>query len=203
MRKQAAASPLTPAAGLIEPEGLPTSFPRDATIYREGGRADRLYKIVTGTVRTHKILLDGRRQIGSFYLAGDTFGLEGGDQHAFSAEAVTDTELRVIKLSEWEKELVLALMGRELQHAQDHQLLLAKTARERVASFLLEMSDRIRSTDEVELPMSRQDIADYVGLTTETVSRTLTELEHQSAIALTTSKLIALRNRATLSRLRA
>ena len=92
-------------------------------------------------------------------------------------------------------------MGRELQRAQDHLLLLVKTAPERMASFLLEMAARIQSSDEVELAMSRQDIADYLGLTIETVSRTLTQLESQSAIALPTCKRIVLRNRAALKRL--
>jgi CRP/FNR family nitrogen fixation transcriptional regulator len=94
-------------------------------------------------------------------------------------------------------------MRRALQLAQGHFLLLVKTAPERVASFLLEMADRIRSDDEVELPMSRRDMADYLGLTIETVSRTLTQLENQSAIALPTSKRIVLRNRAALQRLTA
>jgi CRP/FNR family nitrogen fixation transcriptional regulator len=93
------------------------------------------------------------------------------------------------------------LIGCELRRTQDHLLLLIKTAPERVASFLLEMAARIESGDEIELPMPRQDIADYLGLTIETVSRTLTQLENQAAIALPTSKRIVLRNRAILKRL--
>jgi CRP/FNR family transcriptional regulator, nitrogen fixation regulation protein len=95
------------------------------------------------------------------------------------------------------------MVHHELQLAQNHLLLLAKTARERVASFLLEMAERIPSSDEVELPMSRQDVADYLGLTIETVSRMLTRLETASAIALPTTKRIVLRNRAALRRLNA
>jgi CRP/FNR family nitrogen fixation transcriptional regulator len=81
--------------------------------------------------------------------------------------------------------------------------MLVKTARERVASFLLEMAERLEFSDEIELPMPRHDIADYLGLTIETVSRTLTQLENQSAIALPTSKRIVLRDRAALRRLNA
>jgi CRP/FNR family nitrogen fixation transcriptional regulator len=81
--------------------------------------------------------------------------------------------------------------------------MLVKTARERVASFLLEMAERLEFSDEIELSMPRHDIADYLGLTIETVSRTLTQLENQSAIALPTSKRIVLRNRAALRRLNA
>ena len=89
----------------------------------------------------------------------------------------------------------------ELQRAQDHIMLLIKTAQERVAGFLLEMAARGASTGEIELPMSRQDIADYLGLTIETVSRTLTQLEKSAAIAVPTSRRIVLRNRAALNRM--
>jgi CRP/FNR family nitrogen fixation transcriptional regulator len=93
------------------------------------------------------------------------------------------------------------LTGRELHRVQNHVLLLIKTAPERVASFLLEMAERIPCSGEVELPMSRRDIADYLGLTIETVSRMLTHLENASAIALPTSKRIVLRNHAVLKQL--
>jgi CRP-like cAMP-binding protein len=89
----------------------------------------------------------------------------------------------------------------ELQRAQDHIMLLIKTAQERVAGFLLEMSARSPAGNDVDLPMSRQDIADYLGLTIETVSRTLTQLENSAAIAVPTSRRIVLRNRSALSRL--
>jgi CRP-like cAMP-binding protein len=95
------------------------------------------------------------------------------------------------------------LTGRELRRVQDHIMLLIKTAQERVAAFLLEMADRVSGGDAVELPMSRQDIADYLGLTIETVSRTLTHLEHAAAIELPSSRRIVLRNRSALSRLNA
>src|SRR5262249_942131 len=184
---------------------LPTpsfmSFGKNAEIYGEGEPADHLYTITSGIVRTCKFLVDGRRQIGAFYFPGDTFGLETIAQHTFSAEAVTDVAILAAKSSVAVAAELLALRCGELDRAQGHVLLLAKSAPERVASFLLEMAGRIRSRDEVELPMSRQDIADYLGLTIETVSRTLTQLENESAIALPTSKRIVLRNRATLKRL--
>jgi CRP/FNR family transcriptional regulator, nitrogen fixation regulation protein len=91
--------------------------------------------------------------------------------------------------------------GRELRRVQDHVLLLVKSAQERVASFLLEMADRTCAGNVVHLPMSRQDIADYLGLTIETVSRTLTILEGADAIELSTSRRIVLRNRSALKRL--
>ena len=190
----------------IELAGSRASFARNAQIYREREPADHLYKVTSGTVRTCKVLVDGRRHIGAFYLPGDTFGLEPGERHMASAEAVVDAEVLVISrsvatsFSSWDDE-VTSLMGRELQRTQEHLVLLIKTAPERVATFLLEMAARIRSSDEVELPMSRRDVADHLGLTIETVSRTLTQLENQSVIALPTAKRIVLRNRAVLKRL--
>jgi CRP/FNR family nitrogen fixation transcriptional regulator len=199
-------------AGAIERMGTPMSFARNAEIYGEQEPADYFYKVISGAVRTYRVLIDGRRQIGAFYLPGEVFGLETGDEHVFSAEAVIGSKILAIKrsavaaLAAWDNELsreLWALTGRELQRTQDHVLLLIKTAPERVASFLLEMAGRIQSSDEVELPMSRQDIADYLGLTIETVSRMLTRLENESAIALPTSKRIVLRNLSALNRLNA
>ena len=162
--------------------GTSMSFARNVEIYGENEPADYLYKLVSGTVRTSKILNDGRRQICAFYLPGDIFGLEVDREHALSAEAITDANVVIFNRSAVEalavrdndvaRQLWLITAG-ELQRVQDHILLLIKTAEERVAGFLLEMANRIKSTNEVELPMSRQDIADYLGLTIETVSRTL------------------------------
>jgi CRP-like cAMP-binding protein len=198
--------------GTLEMMGATMSFPRNAEIYGENEPADYLYKVISGTVRTSKILDDGRRQIGEFYLPGDIFGFEVGSDHAFSAEAIADAKVLVIKRSAVEAlaardnvaaRQLWAMTGRELQRVQDHILLLIKTAQERVAGFLLEMADRIKTSNEVELPMSRQDIADYLGLTIETVSRTLTSLENASAIALPTSRRVVLCNRAALRKLNA
>ena len=192
--------------------GASMSYARNAEIYGENEPTEYLYKLVSGTVRTSKILNDGRRQIGEFYLPGDLFGHEVGSEHSFSAEAITQVKVIVIKRSAVEAlaardndvaRQLWAMTGRELQRMQEHILLLIKTAQERVAGFLLEMAGRIKSTNEVELPMSRQDIADYLGLTIETVSRTLTILENSAAIALPSSRRIVLRNHAALRRLNA
>jgi CRP/FNR family transcriptional regulator, nitrogen fixation regulation protein len=196
--------------GSIELMGAPMPFGRNAEIYGEGEPADYLYKVVSGTVRTYKVLSDGRRQIGAFYLSGDVFGLEMGEEHTFSAEAITDSKVLVIKRSavvnlaardhDVARQL-WSLTSRELGRAQDHIMLLVKTAQERVVSFLLEMAKRMPAGNAIELPMSRQDIADYLGLTIETVSRTLTHLENAAAIELPSSRRIVLRNRTALGRL--
>jgi len=196
----------------IDLMGAAMPFGRNAEIYGENEPAEYVYKVLSGTVRTYKVLNDGRRQIGAFYLPGDAFGLEIGDDHTFSAEAITDCKILVVKrstlvsLAQRDNEVarqLWAMTAAELQRAQDHIMLLIKTAQERVAGFLLEMAKRSAVTAEVELPMSRQDIADYLGLTIETVSRTLTQLEKGAAIAVPTSRRIVLRNRAALTRLNA
>jgi CRP-like cAMP-binding protein len=196
----------------IDLMGAPMAYARNGEIYGEGEPADYVYKVVSGAVRTYKVLDDGRRQIGAFYLPGDIFGLEMGDEHTFSAEAISETQVLLTKRSavisqaardsEMARQL-WALTARELERMQNHVLLLIKTAQERVAGFLLEMAERVQSTEAVELPMTRQDIADYLGLTIETVSRTLTQLQNTAAIALPTSRRIVLRNRAVLKRLNA
>jgi CRP-like cAMP-binding protein len=205
----------TPKQNLDSPldmMGSQMRFGRNAEIYGEGEPAEYLYKVISGAVRTYKVLADGRRQIGAFYLPGDIFGLEAGEDHAFSAEAVSDSQVLVIKRSavmdlaardSSVAQQLWTVTGRELQRAQEHVLLLIKSAQERVAGFLVEMARRAPGASTIQLAMSRQDIADYLGLTIETISRTLTQFEKSAAIALPTSRQIEIRNRAALARLNA
>ncbi len=197
-----------PLAQCMQLMGAIMSFPRNTEIFGENEPADYIYKVISGSVRTYKILSDGRRQVGGFYLPGDIFGLQYGDEHTFSAEAIADAKVLVVKRSALTalagrdaaigREL-FAFTGRELRRVQDRVLLLVKSAQERVAGFLLEMAERACAGNIVELPMSRQDIADYLGLTIETVSRTLTCLESAAAIEVPTSRRIILRNRSALN----
>jgi CRP-like cAMP-binding protein len=205
-------SPLPAKNGLLDGLTAALSFGRNEEIYGEGESAEYLYAVQSGCVRTSKILSDGRRQIGAFYLPSDVFGFEAGDAHTMSAEALAPTVVRLIKRTVVDARAardaalsrqLVKLIATELQRAQGHILLLIKSARERVAGFLLEMASRVNAASEIELPMSRQDIADYLGLTIETVSRTLTQLESCSAIALPTSRHIILRNRGALNRMAA
>jgi CRP/FNR family nitrogen fixation transcriptional regulator len=192
--------------------GATMPFARNTEIYGEGESAEYLYKIIDGAVRTYRTLNDGRRQVDAFYLPGDMFGLEVGEEHSFSAEAITNSKVVVIKrsvvlgLAERQSDIAKQLWtmtAAELMRTQGHIMLLIKTAQERVAGFLLEMASRSPVSKEVELPMARQDIADYLGLTIETVSRTLTQLENAAAIRLPTSRHIVLCNRAALARMTA
>ena len=154
--------------------GAVVQFKQNTEIYSEEEPTDYFYQVVSGAARTYKLLEDGRRQIGAFHLPGDVFGLEAGANHHFSAEAVADSSIRIAKRS-----AVIALAARDhdlateiwtrtannLERAQDHMLLLGrKNAEERVASFLLQMAERASAASTIELPMSRQDIADYLAL---------------------------------------
>ncbi|BBC02234.1 helix-turn-helix domain-containing protein [Bradyrhizobium sp. UFLA06-06] len=181
----------------------PMRFARNSEIYGEDEAAEHLYQVVSGAVRTYKIMEDGRRQIGAFYLPGDIFGFEAGDSHIASAETVCETHLLMVKRSalivraSQDCELTRQLwdaMALELRRFQEHLMLLISSAEQRVVAFLLDMSRRTTKNAAIELPMSRQDVADYLGLTIETVSRTLTQLEQNGVIALPTLRRIELRN---------
>jgi CRP-like cAMP-binding protein len=163
-------------------------------------------------VRSCKTLESGRRQIAAFYVPGDVFGLETRDEHTLSAEAIAESKLFLIRrstlvtLAERDNDVAGQLWthtAAELRRVQDHIRLFALPARERVAGFLVEMAQRLSASDEVELPMVRQDIADYLGLTIETVSRSFTQLEELNAIEIRASRRILLRNYAALVRLSA
>jgi len=197
--------------GTLEMMGASMSYARNEEIYGDGEVADYLYKVVSGAVRIYKVLDDGRRQVGAFYLPGDVFGFEIGDEHQSSAEAIGSAVVLVFKRSTVKslasRDIDVArqlwtMTAAELQRAQTHSMLLIRSAQERLALFLLEMCGRL-SGQEFDLPMSRQDIADYLGLTIETVSRTFTLLESAGAIGLISSRRISVRNRNALSRLSA
>jgi CRP-like cAMP-binding protein len=137
-------------------------------------------------------LSDGRRQIESFHLPGDFFGFESGPTYRLTSEAIVDTVMVIFDRRALERfatrdvrtaRQLWKLAVREFDHAVDHMLLLGrKTALERVSDFLLEMGARMRATGGTELPMQRRDIADYLGLTVETVSRMISRLETEGVI---------------------
>jgi CRP/FNR family nitrogen fixation transcriptional regulator len=168
-------------------------YDRGTEIYGQTEPADYIYQVVEGAVRSHKLLSDGRRQIGAFQLVGDIFGLENGAEHRFTAEAIVDTTVRLTKrrslehVAESDATVALDLLSMttsNLQHAEEHMLLLGrKTSLERVAAFLLEMDRRLSSAGVVALPMCRRDIADYLGLTLETVSRALSHLHGKGILS--------------------
>lgn len=165
-------------------------------LFHEGDLADFVYNVTRGAMKLYKLLPDGRRQITGFLLAGDFLGLAGKDGYSYSAETVTAVELcrfprrRLDELFESFPQLerrMLQLATDELIAAQDQMLLLGRrTAAEKVASFLLRLSEREKIRGQpgnpVLLPMTRGDIADYLGLTIETVSRTLSQMKRDGLI---------------------
>ncbi len=189
---------------------LRMEFAAGEEIYGQEEASDLIYRLVKGSIRTSYLLADGRRQVGDFYYDGDVFGVETGPQHRFTAEALTACEVMVVKrsgsvafASGRVEKLVWAATATELGRAQAHMLLLGRaTACERVARFLLDLADRFRG-DLVTLPMSRQDMADYLGLTIETVSRMLSRLQADGVVELAGCRHFRVRQRSNLMRLAA
>ena len=187
------------------------SYRKGTEIYGEKEPAEYVYQVRSGAVRSYKLLSDGRRQIGAFHLAGDIFGLENGSAHRFTTEAIVDTTVRLIKRQSLETVAesdamvarnLLSMTTNNLQHAEDHMLLLGrKTSLERVSAFLLEMDKRLTAAGVMALPMSRRDIADYLGLTLETVSRALSRLHDLGVLGFigNTQRQIVLRDRSRLA----
>lgn len=192
----------------LELAGPHVTFGRDEEVFGEGENADNVYKVVRGVVRAFRILADGRRQICEFYLPGDCFGLEAGLFYRSSAEALTDTQLIVVRRSALtgtaaEKpdlaRRLWRLAVRDLQRSQDHVLMLGRrSAAERVASFLMDLARRMAAGAVLELPMSRLDIADFLGLTIETVSRTFTQFQESGLIEVSACRSVRLCDRIAL-----
>jgi CRP/FNR family transcriptional regulator, nitrogen fixation regulation protein len=180
----------------------------DRQIYAEGDEARCFYKVVSGVVRTCRFLSDGRRQIDAFHMEGEVFGFEAGTDHRMAAEAVSDCTVIAYRrrgletmvfqddrLGRWFFSHAMTCMDL----AREHSLLLGRgSAAQKISAFLLEFARRVGSESTVELAMSRQDIADYLGLTIETVSRTLSQLERDGVIALPSARRVALKDRAAL-----
>jgi CRP/FNR family transcriptional regulator, nitrogen fixation regulation protein len=185
------------------------SYRKEEEIYGEDEPSEYVYQVGRGAVRTYKLLSDGRRQIGAFHLPGDVFGLEPGSTHRLTAEAISDTTVRLVKRRSLEAAAesnvqvahnLWTMTASDLRHAEDHMLLLGrKTALERVATFLLEMDRRLAKAGMMALPMCRRDIGDYLGLTLETVSRALSELNDKGILTFSGARQIVLRNRQRLA----
>jgi CRP-like cAMP-binding protein len=189
------------------PASVPMNFGRNAEIYGEGESSGYVYKLVSGVVRVSKLLPDGRRQISAFHTPGDMFGFEIDDIHHASAEAIVPVKVIAFKWhnllsSATSSGLVHELLNRTmigLRQTQDHLLLLGrKNALERLAAFLLEMARRSGDKTMLDLAMPRHDIADYLGLTLETVSRMFAELKEAGIIRLESARRVHLVDKAEL-----
>lgn len=176
----------TPVAGRLRVDP-PHLFAAGQEIYAQGDRASRLYRVEFGAVRLYRLLADGRRQISSFYLPGEIFGFETGDVHHFFADAVCATGLRALpRAGAAERDpAIMASAVHCLVRTQEHLLVVGRqNAVERVAAFLLDMAERQGGLERFDLPMSRAEIGDYLGLTIETVSRIVSKLRSQGVIRL-------------------
>jgi len=193
--------------------GTVVQVPEGREIFAEGADTDVFYKIISGVVRTCKFLNDGRRQIAAFHVAGEVFGFELGAERQLAAEAVSDCTLiayrrRSIELMAQKDETISRqLLGYAMQNlaqAQEHSLLLARRgAAEKMALFLLDWQARSARRDMVHLVMTRQEIADYLSLTIETVSRSLSQFERDGVIALPNTRDVCLLNIEALEELAA
>jgi CRP/FNR family nitrogen fixation transcriptional regulator len=192
--------------------GSVSHFARNNTIFSEGEDAAYSYRVVAGAVRLSKMMPDGRRQIAEFALPGDFFGINWLQEHALTAEALTDVTLicytrgRLERLGDENREIraeLFSTLRHDLWAAQNHLVILGRqSANERVASFLAQLMERSKRADKriVEIPMTRQDIADYLGLTIETVCRSLTKLKQAGIIDIPSRHEIVVRNTAALRR---
>ena len=190
-----------------------TSYVGGQQIHGEGEWANRVYEVMRGAVRNYKTLSDGRRQICAFHLPNDIFGWENGPTYRFTAEAIVDTTVRVVRRQNLEyvaatnvqvTHSLLSMTTRNLEHAENQMMLLGrKNSLEKVAAFLLEMDRRLFGTDVLALPMTRRDIADYLGLSVETVSRELSRLRVRGILKFTetSQRQIVLKDRQELQAL--
>jgi CRP/FNR family nitrogen fixation transcriptional regulator len=188
----------------------PIRYNRDATIACEGDPTEYIFLVVRGVVRSCRIYKEGSRRIVAFHFPGEFFGWSGDLVHSLSAEAATDTLVLFLKRGTLLATAIrdsriasylLAATTNELRRVQEHSLLLSRLAKCRVATFLIDLSMRTGKSNYLDLPMSHLDIADHLGLTIETVSRTITELLKSGSIARAPYRTLFLRDRASLVRI--
>lgn len=185
-------------------------------LFHEGDPATRIFTLTRGALKLYTLLADGRRQIAGFMYAGGFLGISVDDCHAFSAEALEESELCCFLRDRFDDFVEQhSVMGRELYCMAAHELAAAqqqlvllgrKTATERIASFLMlraQQSERMtgENPDVIDLPMNRSDIADFLGLTKETVSRVVSALRGRRIIRLQALDRVEILNRLALERL--
>ena len=181
---------------LFSRQAVEKCTPGDSILW-QGDAATHIFEVVEGVLRVFRILTDGRRVITGFFYPGDILGVSLKDRYLYSAEAVTAAKVRRFPRKRLQDEMtqspelrpqLFALLCDEMAAAQDQMVLLSsKSAEERVCTFLLSIARRKNSARQdaavVEVPMTRLDIADYLGLTIETVSRAMSRLASLGVIA--------------------
>jgi CRP/FNR family nitrogen fixation transcriptional regulator len=174
--------------------GTKARIARNEAIFRQGDPVECAYKVVSGVVRLCRHMSGGRRHIAQFSFPGDFFSIMDFQEHSFTAEAVSDVVLMCYPHAKLAalgndrpsvRRRFLTLVSQRLCEMENHLTVLGRqTAKERVVSLLLSLADRLGLEEDslVDVPMNRQDIADYLGLTNETVCRVLSELKRAGLI---------------------
>ncbi|MFZ0982469.1 MAG: helix-turn-helix domain-containing protein [Pseudolabrys sp.] len=170
----------------------PVRHSRDQTIVVEGDASDYIFLVISGVVRSFRSFQNGTRSIVSFYLPTEFFGLTNHPTNLLTAEAVTDANILFFKrsalfsMAKRESQIadfLLTTTLTELRRTQKYSLQISRSAKGRVASFLVDLSKRMRTQTCLDLPMSHKDIADHLGMTIETLSRIITQMENSGVIA--------------------
>ncbi|MEO0393445.1 MAG: helix-turn-helix domain-containing protein [Pseudomonadota bacterium] len=184
--------------GVLDSMASKHSIKKGETFITEADEANAVFNITAGSAKIYKLLGDGRRQIIGFLGTGDFLGLAPGRRYPFSAEAITPMKYCQFKRTRMEtvfaeyptmRRKILEIASNELAEAQEQMLLLGrKTAEEKIASFLLGRLQRAKALggggNSIDIPMSRHDIGDFLGLTTETVSRQFSKMKSNGLISL-------------------
>ena len=185
----------------------PIRFHRNNVIACEGEAADYIFLVVSGIVRSCRTFQNGNRNIVAFYLTGDLFGWSD-QKYSLSVEAATDAMVLFLKrsalISVAAREsrvasFLLDVATSELRRTQEQAVLMGRSAKSRVATFLTDLSRRLRRPNAIDFPMSHQDIADHLGLTIETLSRTITDLQRSGLVSRAGTRTLILRNDRLLS----
>jgi CRP-like cAMP-binding protein len=188
----------------------PIRYRRNNIIACEGDPADYVFMVVDGVIRRCKTFQNGTRAIVAFHTPGELFGWTDESTHALSIEAATDALVlffkRKVLMSAAARDhkvasFLLSVATTELRCIQAHSVRINQNAKGRIAGFLLDLSARTGETACVDLPMSHQDVADHLGLSIETVSRTITELVQACLVERASVRTINLINRSALARL--
>ena len=188
----------------------PIRFRQNDVIACEGEAADYVFLVVSGVVRICKTFTNGGRSVVAFYLPGDLFGWSDQKRHSLSVESVTDATVLFLKRSALVSvaarescvaAFVLDVTTRELRRAQEHALLMSVSAKSRVAKFLTDLGHRLGRATTIDLPMSHQDIADHLGLTIESLSRTITDLQRSGIVSRSGSRTLTVGNNRLLAQL--
>jgi CRP/FNR family transcriptional regulator, nitrogen fixation regulation protein len=188
----------------------PVRYHRNNVVVCEGDPADYMFLVVSGTVRTCRTYQTGNRSIIAFYLPGDLLGWTNSAKHSLSVEAATDAIVvffkrrALLSIASRESRIASSLLAattNELRRTQEHALLISKSAGCRVATFLTDLWTRLGKTKQIDLPMSHQDIADHLGLTIETVSRVITNMERSGLVRRVSHQKLILQNRLALEQM--